>query len=358
MHDDRVFSSNPHDWDTIEDLNMTYAGYYDLPDFYIKLRDNLLSESEQEFFIDGMFIRAMPRERPADVFMKYESRRETDPVARQWKTMDELFMRAQPEKYKWMPRKGFEPRKSYIPRADAEINELKDTISRRIMLLLEDEMPVTMDKLHDCYITAICNSDEIEERINFDKFISGPNFASNTQNWRYATKIQRIIKNPHLKELLAGRLNGKLYEYRRRAASQWNSDYMEYKRNLTGRDNYQLSVNSFFQDIDAGRSIDHRYEYTIARADLFNPMSGMNINRLIKAVFDLNTPLTIYENLTIDNIYRVVFGYPANGSELHLADSKTIMPNDSVYSVADRAFAHIADWQRDLTTAARMARNK
>jgi hypothetical protein len=85
MHDDRVLSYDPKDWDLVKDLNLTYVGYYDLPDFYLEIRDELPSKSEKEFFIDGMFINAQPGEMPADVYLRYEERKEQDPTYKQWR---------------------------------------------------------------------------------------------------------------------------------------------------------------------------------------------------------------------------------------------------------------------------------
>ena len=36
MDDYRCYSCDPKDWDAIDNLNATYPGYYNLPDFYMK----------------------------------------------------------------------------------------------------------------------------------------------------------------------------------------------------------------------------------------------------------------------------------------------------------------------------------
>lgn len=74
VKDERVLSANPKDWDAIQDLNMTYIGYYDLPIAYLEFREKLPSKTERLFFIDGMFIHVKPGEMPSDVYLRYEER--------------------------------------------------------------------------------------------------------------------------------------------------------------------------------------------------------------------------------------------------------------------------------------------
>lgn len=363
MHDNRVLSGDPHDWDAVEDLNFTYIGYYDLPDFYLMVRENL-DRNNSDFFIDGMFIKANPGDAPADVYLRYEERKKTDPVYKQWETVGANLRPVFVQRNDWK-HKIKNPNSSYyynsVTDATKQIRQrfmdfLQGTIGTN---LYKNKNNVSRDELYNAYKNVICNSREIQERVSFAHLLSDIDFVIDAANWVHAPKIARATKNPKLIETLKEYRINKTQKYKVAQSAKWYAEYREYERAIKqiNPDNVcHLSLATFFQDIEGGESIDRAEKFLVQRKDLFNPMSRFYVNQLIDAALNKDWATqawTIKEHLTIidaDNSYRIVFGYGFDKEKQtwNLPDKKPVLSEDSVYSMADRGFVHMADWHKSL----------
>ena len=359
--DDQIFSSNPKDWDAIEGLNMTYIGYYDLPTAYLDFREKLPSKKETTFFMDGMFITVAPGEMPAATYLKYEERKETDPICRTWLKNKEKTFSYNIRRNNWIAENQ---------NANTE-NLISSVIKEIIPIFLTKLQPkaikskhLSRQDLYSAYKKSICNSKEIEKRISFDYFISDINFAINIANWLYAPKIANITKNKYLTEILRTRLYKKIEQYKIWQSKNWYEDYRKYKNKIKFINKnkiYTLKLNNFYQDIDDMKSIESTETFIVLEKDLFNPTSKYYINKLIEAALNkdfASRHLTIQENMEIykdNNKYKILFSYGFNNKKQNWVFANNERQNygtASIYSVPDLGFVHIADWHNKLRRAA------
>lgn len=357
VKDERVLSANPKDWDAIQDLNMTYIGYYDLPIAYLEFREKLPSKTERLFFIDGMFIHVKPGEMPSDVYLRYEERTNKDPIYNLWwKNKEQAFL------YK-IHRKDWTPQ---IQVPNNTENAITKAIKQITPIFLVKLQPKILTKKHiskrDLYVAykeAICNSTEIEKYVSFETFVSDINFALGVANWSYAPRIANLVKNEHLTKVLKTRLYEKINKNKIKQSAKWYSDYKQYqyKTNPAKKnDIYTLTLQNFFQDIESMRSINYTEKFTVLKKDLFNPMSKYYINNLITAALNkdfASQRLTIQESMNISTpkrTYRILFGYKYNKhkNKWILADNKKTQKNASIYSMENLGFANIAKWHELL----------
>lgn len=356
INDVRVFSANPKDWDAIKDLDMTYVGYFDLPDVYLKLRDILPSKTENLFFIDGMFIPVKAGEMPSDVYLRYEKRTIKDPIYKLWWKNKEQASLYKLHRKDWVPQ-------IQLPNTENAITKAIEQITPIFLTKLQPrtlaKKRISKQDLYAAYKEAICNSAEIEKYVSFETFVSDINFAIGTANWSYAPRIANLVKNEHLTKVLKNRLRKKIKQNKIKQSAKWYRDYKkyQYKTKLAKRhDVYTLTLKNFFQDIDSMRSINDTEKFTVLKKDLFNPMSQYYINNLISAALNkdfASQHLTIQESMNISTqkrIYRVLFGYKYNKHKKNwaFANNQKIQKNASIYSMEDLGFGNIAKWHKQL----------
>ena len=355
-HDERIFSTNPKDWDAIEDLNMTDFGYYDLPSAYLEFREKLPSKTETTFFIDGMFITAKPGEMPADIYLMYEEMEKNNPINGYWWKNKAEAISYNIRRYDW------------IPEIQPENNEklTSSVIKEIIPIFLTKLQPKAMNTdylskqdLYYAYKESICNSVDIEKHISFEQFISDINFTIGVANWVYAPRIATSLQNNQLKKELKDRFYKKRLDIKETQSQKWYKKYLEYQDEINetkDKDIYTITFSSFFQDLDAWQSIEQSEKFKVKKEDLFNPFSIFYINNVIKAKMNKDfatQALSINESVNISSLtrdYQIFFGYKYNKEK-----GKWVLPNNkhypktaSIYSVQDLAFGHIAKWQKQL----------
>lgn len=358
LYDDRIYSKNPKDWDSIKDLNIYYTGYFDLPSVYTELRDSLPVKKETLFFLDGFFISAKPNENPADVYIKYLNKKEANKqYYAQW---EKLFYEAVSYNLKY---RNWEPKihpKEPNYKKDAVTIAIEKITPIFLMILqkhLAKNKKIEKTDLYSAYKQSICNNKEIENHLSFDRFTSDLFFAKKIANWKYAPKIAHLLKNDYLKAELKNRLHNKIKQNKVSQSAKWYKKYETYKaanKNAKNSEVYNLKMSGFFQDIDSMQSINETENFTILKKDLFNPSSDYNIKALISAAIDKETILHVKENIKISSLdkdYTIAFGYKDNKNtgKMLFANNQKHLPKDaSVYSISDKSFSHLAQWQRKL----------
>lgn len=349
-----ISSADPKVWDEIQDLDMTHIGYFDLPEEYLKFREELPSKTEKTFFINGMFITAKPGEMPADTYLKYEEKEKTDPISNYWRKNKEKSVFYKIHRNDWSPKIQPGNSKDLI---SSVVNEIVPIFLTKLQPKAIKSKHLSKQDLYSAYKEAICNSKEIENRISFDEFISNINFTIGIANWVYAPKISPALQNDQLKRELKNRFYKKLLTARNEQSKKWYKKYFEYQNKIkNAKDIYNITFSSFFQDLDGWKSVDQPEKFKVKKEDLFNPFSNFYINNLIKAKMNkdlANQIFSIHESIQISDLkdnYQIVFGYKYDKEKgaWILPDNKPYSKHESVYSVEDLGFVYTAKWQERL----------
>ena len=321
------------------------------------------SKYEKEFFIDGMLIKAEPGEMPADVYLRYEERQETDEIYKKWRAFDSNFLHEClrfDEKNLTDIRSELKKLRNYRTDLSTAVTEI---IIERLLKILQREKlkKLTQDELREKYKTAICDSAEIESCVSFDTLLSSVEFTYYVTNWKHSVKIASAVNNQQLSEALKRKRLKKINKGKVLLSLKWHEKYAEYEKatNLLDQTNfYNISLHTFFNDFESGQYPKSETKFVVQKKDLFNPKSQFNINKLISAALNKDWVtqhpfLTVKEFMTISdksNVHRIVFGYnyDRKNKKWLLADEQIALPEDSVYSLPRNVFSRMANWQQTL----------
>lgn len=354
--DERVYSDDPHDWDLVEDLCMATPGYFNLPRVYLELRDLLPCGVEKTFFDDGIFWSVKPGTSPADAYLEYcRVAEEGEPKEAKENWRHRFY--ANLGRLHRLEREGEWKTKNYKP---LSLDNMKKEVSEVILCALQDSFaarppgPLALDELKAAYDLAVCGNANVEKAFPFDGLLREPVFIDCVKSWRHAQKVARHI--PELSEMMERKLHKGLAENKRKISRNWHEKYKDYEprtQKAAARKKYDVVMKSFFQDIDAFQSHDKSERFAILKSDLFDPASDFNVNRLIEAFRNKDFAhqlLVVPEFLYIKDgkkEFRVLFGVNEDG-KIWPIDENEILPDDSIYSLNDRAFFKVAGWHRDL----------
>lgn len=370
--EERVFSANPCDWDTIADLNMNYEGYFLLPLVYLNLRNYLPTKEKQTFFLDGMFITAEAGETAGDVYLKYEDKKKTNPVYKSWLKQQQESLVYNIHRNKWSPlTEPFEEEPNAIENA---IKQITPIFLTKLQPKILSGQKLSEKDLYATYKEAIFNNQEIEKVINFKTFISNPYFANGIANWSYTPKIKHLIQNDLLTEYLKERFHYKLIEYRERESEKFYKKYQKYIKHispLNKKDAYELKLNKVYYHGKQDALIESTENLTILKKDLFNYMSPYNINNIINTVCYNKHMGGLLKNLTISSgkkNYQILFVYKQENDDKNYRYFKTINQKNeliylmdkiqfaklskqnklSIFSTNEMRFIRLAKWHRNL----------